>query len=145
MTIFETLPRTALASGTITIPQAESDRLATVLGSEPPASGRLHPLYGYIAAQRGIGVRIPELCALAEFDIDDGPMLGSLEVTIAGELEAGTEYAVDGEVLGIERKHGRTIGTFDVMTFRERLVAADGAVVATSRVSFVLPRKGPAK
>ncbi len=140
MSLFDDLPGTPLPPGSITIPAAESADLAQVLGSAAPDGGRLHPLYGYIAAQRGIGISIPDLCRLAEFDIDDGPMLGSLSIELRGDLHADTEYAVDGEVLSIVRKHGRT-GTFDLMTFQERLTSPGGEVVTVAEVSFVLPRR----
>ena len=44
-----------------------------------------------------------------------------------------------GEVLGLERKHGRS-GTFDVMRYRERLLSGD-ALIASATSTFILPRR----
>lgn len=103
--------------------------------------GSAHPLFGYIATQCGIGIGITELCAIADFDVADGPMLASVDLTMHRPLEVGEEYRVTGEITDIVRKQGRKAGTFDLMTFVERLEAPDGAVAAECRNVFVLPRR----
>lgn len=127
-----------LAPGSIVIPDSERAELAAVLGTSPPADG-LHPLHAYIAMQRGIGVSIEQLCALADFDIQDGPMMGSLSLEILGDLDAGYEYRVEGEIVDLEHREGRRF-PFDLLTFCERLIDAEGAVVARTTNTFVLPR-----
>ncbi|MDR5699757.1 hypothetical protein [Agromyces aerolatus] len=127
-----------LAPGSITVTAGEANALAQVLGSPAPEGDRLHPLFAFIAAQRGIGVSVAELCALADFDVADGPLLGSLEIEWERDLVAETEYAVDGSVTSIVRKTGRS-GSFDVFDFTERLNDRDG-VAATVGVTFILPR-----
>lgn len=127
-----------LAAGRITIPDSERSELAAVLGSDPPSRG-LHPLHAYIAMQRGIGVSIAELCALADFRMEDGPMMGSLSLEILGDLDSDCEYRVEGEVVDLVRKEGRRF-PFDLLTYRERLIDAGGAVVAQATNTFVLPR-----
>ena len=91
MNLFDTVPGRALTPGTISIPASEIAELAVVLGSEAPSDGSLHPLHAYIASQRGIGVTIPELCAIAEFDVNDGPMLGSLELDLVHPMKPDVE------------------------------------------------------
>jgi hypothetical protein len=134
----EHLPGTELPAGSFTITPEEQARLAEGLGRDAPDEA--HAVWAYIATQRGIGIGIADLCALADFDVEDGPMLGSVELTYEGPIEIGVEYRVTGEVVGIERKQGRKAGTFDVMTFRERLLAPGGAEVATATNTFILPR-----
>jgi acyl dehydratase len=135
----EHLPGTPLPAGTFTITEEEQARLVAALGS--PADVDAHPVWAYIATQRGIGISVADLCALADFDVNDGPMLGSVEMTYAQPLRVGVQYRVTGEVVGIVRKQGRKTGTFDVMTYRERLVGPDGEEVATSTNTFILPRR----
>jgi hypothetical protein len=135
----EHLPGTELPAGSFTITPEEQARLVEALGRE--GSGEPHPVWAYIATQRGIGISVADLCALAGFDVDDGPMLGSVELTYSAPIELGVEYTVTGEVVGIERKQGRKAGTFDVLTFRERLVAPGGVEVATATNTFILPRR----
>jgi hypothetical protein len=133
------LPGTPLPEGTFTITAEEDRQLGEALGS-PPSDGTPHPVWAYIATQRGIGISVADLCALAEFDVADGPMLGTVDMTYARPLELGVEYRVTGEVVGIERKHGRKAGTFDIMTYRERLIAPDGTEAASSTNTFILRR-----
>jgi hypothetical protein len=130
---------TALPAGSFTITASDQAQLAEALGTDtwPDA----HPIWAYIAPQRGIGIGVADLCALADFDVDDGPMLGSVELAFSAPLELDVAYTVTGEVVGIERKHGRKAGTFDVLTFRERLVAPDGSEVASTTNTFILPRR----
>jgi hypothetical protein len=132
-------PGTELPAGSFTITPGEQGRLIGALGGTTFEGA--HLVWAYIATQRGIGISVADLCALADFDVDDGPMLGSVEMTYSRPIELGVEYRVTGEVVGIERKHGRKAGTFDVMTFRERLLAPDGAEVASATNTFILPRR----
>jgi hypothetical protein len=131
---------TELPAGSFTITASDQEQLVATLGREA-TGGDPHPIWAYIATQRGIGIGVAELCALADFDVDDGPMLGSVELTYSGPLELGVEYTVTGEIVGLERKQGRKAGTFDVLTFRERLLAPGGAEVATTTNTFILPRR----
>jgi hypothetical protein len=128
-----------LPAGSFTITPEEQERLVAALGRG--VAGDPHPIWAYIATQRGIGIGVAELCALADFDVNDGPMLGSVELVYSAPLELGVEYTVTGEVVGLERKHGRKAGTFDVLTFRERLLAPGGAEVASATNTFILPRR----
>jgi len=138
---YENLPGTALPAGTITISSSESTELDRVLGSEDNDSGRLHPLYAFIGAQRGIGASIPDICSYADFAVEDGPMMGTLEIELEEPMTPDVKYHVEGEILDLVRKQGRTRGIFDLLTFRERILDETGNVVATVTNSFVLPRK----
>lgn len=130
---------TELTPGTIVIPPSEAELVTAVLGTPAPAD-QLHPVYAYIASQRGIGISVAELCAIAGFDIDDGPMLGSIDFEYPGVMRAGVEYRVEGTILDITRKQGRAVGVFDLLLFQWRIVE-DGAVVTSCTCTFVLPRK----
>jgi hypothetical protein len=136
----EHLPGTALPEGTFTISETENQHVLDVVGGVAAADGSAHPLWAYIAPQRGIGIGIKDLCALADFDVDDGPMLGSSELELHAPIKIGAEYRVTGEVLSIERKQGGS-GTFDVMAFREDLLDGE-QLVAVSTSTYILPRKG---
>lgn len=131
----------ALVPGSITITAEENAMLADVLGSAPTAPGTLHPMFAYIAPQRGIGTSVEGLCDIAEFDIADGPMMGSIQIEIPGDLKPDVEYRIEGEIVGIVRKHGSNFD-FDLMTFVERMIAPDDSIVSTTTNTFVLPRKG---
>jgi hypothetical protein len=137
----ESLPGTELPAGEFTITSEEDARVLEVVGGEPAGDGTAHPLWAYIATQRGIGISVADLCALADFDVNDGPMLGSSELEYHGPIRIGEPYRVTGRVLSIDRKQG-SIGKFDVMAFQEDLLASDGTLVAVSTSTYILPRKG---
>jgi hypothetical protein len=136
----EHLPGTELPAGAFTISAEDDARVREVVGGEPAGDGLAHPLWAYIAPQRGVGISVAGICALADFDVDDGPMLGSSELELHGEIRIGEPYTVTGRVLAIDRKRG-SIGTFDVMAFREDLLDAGGELVAVSTSTYILPRK----
>jgi hypothetical protein len=137
---FESLPGTPLREGHFTITDDDERRVVHVVGPDPSGSSDAHPLWAYIAPQRGIGTSVEEICKLADFDVNDGPMLGSSHLEYHGPLRPGVNYRVTGEVLGIERKHGGS-GTFDILEFREELHAPDGEVVCASTSTYILPRR----
>lgn len=134
------IPGTALTPGRIAISAAEATSFCELLGT-PAVGDALHPIYVYVATQRGLGMSVAEVCALADFDIADGPMLGNIDFQYSAPMLPDTEYRVEGTIIDIVRKEGRSAGVFDLLQFEERLVADDGTVVASSRSSFVLPRK----
>lgn len=134
------LPGTELPAGSFTISAKENADLAQVLEDPAPTGEDAHPLWAYIATQRGIDIGIAELCALADFDVDDGPMLGSTKLTYGKPLRVDVEYQVKGEIVDINRKEGRS-GTFDILAFRERLLDPDGEEAASATNTFILPRR----
>lgn len=130
---------TILPEGTFTVSAAEDRELREVIDAAASPGKEAHPLWAYIATQRGIGISVADLCALADFDITDGPMLGSTELEYGAPIMIGATYRVTGEVVGVERKHGRS-GTFDVMRYRECLLDGD-MLVAAATSTFILPRR----
>lgn len=137
---FRELPGTRLTPGIFAIARDEDQQVRRITQAAASSAETAHPLWAYIATQRGIGTSVAELCALGGFDVNDGPMLGSVELAYHAPLTFGETYSVEGEVLDIIRKEGRS-GVFDIMTYRERLIAADATVVATATNSFILPRR----
>lgn len=140
----DTLPGTRLPVGRFTITDEENDRLVRALGGSSLLEGEAHSVWAYIAAQRGIGISVQDLLALAGFDIADGPMLASCQLTFATPLRVDREYRVEGEIVALERKRGRRAGAFDLLTVEERLLEGR-QLVSTVRNVFVLPRKEHAR
>lgn len=138
---FEHLPGRPLRPGTIAIPAAERKLLADALRGPLPEGGELHPLHAFIAAQRGVGESIQDLCQMADFSVDDGPMMGSIDMDLRQPLLPDTEYRIEGEVVDIVRKSGRARGEFDLFTYRERVITPEGDVAAEITNTFVLFRR----
>ena len=120
----------------------ENAALCRSTGVEPAADGSAHPIYYYLATQVAMGKTVAGLCEVCEFDVDDGPMMGSSGVRFAKPLQVGQDYKVTGEILSLVRKKSRKLGVMDVLTYRLRLHPATGgdAVLETDNV-WVLPRK----
>jgi len=124
------------------ISAAENAALCRSTGIEPAADGSAHPIYYYIATQVAMGKTVAGVCETCEFDVADGPMMGSSGVSFRGPLMVGESYKVTGEILSLVRKQSRKLGVMDVLTYRLRLHPADGgdAILETDNV-WVLPRK----
>jgi hypothetical protein len=110
-------------------------------GVEPATDGSAHPIYYYIATQVAMGKTVAGVCATCDFDVEDGPMMGSSGVTFQRPLKIGTPYRVTGEILGLVRKRSRKLGVMDVLDYRLRLHDEAGIALETTNV-WVLPRKG---
>jgi hypothetical protein len=120
----------------------ENAALCRSTGTQPATDGSAHPIYYYIATQVAMGKTVAGVCETCEFDVDDGPMMGSSGVRFSGQLMVGQDYRVTGEILSLVRKKSRKLGVMDVLTYRLRLHPAAGgdAVLETDNV-WVLPRK----
>lgn len=129
-------------TGTYTIDPSENAALCRSTGIEPAADGSAHPIYYYLATQVAMGKTVAGVCETCEFDVDDGPMMGSSGVRFSGQLKVGETYRVTGEILSLIRKKSRKLGVMDVLTYRLRLhPAAGGDAVAETDNVWVLPRK----
>ena len=134
---------TSLDGTTIfTIDAQENTALCRSIGVEPASDGSAHPIYYYIATQVAMGKSVAGLCAACDFDVDEGPMMGSSGVRFSAPLTVGTDYRVTGEILSLVRKMSRKLGVMDVLTYRLRLHRLpDGECLAETDNVWVLPRK----
>lgn len=120
----------------------ENQRLCRSIGVEPASDGTAHPIWYYVATQVAMGKSVAGVCETCEFDVEEGPMMGSSGVNFSSSIMVGEEYKVSGEILGLVRKKSRKLGVMDVLTYRLRLHPAAGgdAILETDNV-WVLPRK----
>jgi acyl dehydratase len=88
-----------------------------------------------------MGQTVAGLCAVCDFDVEDGPMMGSSGVRFTTPLRTGGTYKVTGEILSVVRKRSRKLGVMDVLTYRLRLHEMDGAIALETDNVWVLPRK----
>jgi len=132
---------TVFPGGTITIEAWEHRLMCDTLLVEPPADGTAHPFYAYQATRAGMGLDLDEMFALCLADPDDGGMFGEHEAELDRPLRVGETYAVRGSITDVERKQGRTAGTFDMITFRLELLDDRGRRVATARNKWIFPRR----
>lgn len=120
----------------------DNERLCRSTGVAPAEDGTAHPIWYYVATQVAMGKSVAGLCESCEFDVEDGPMIGSSSVRFSAPIQVGVEYRVGGEILSLVRKRSRKLGVMDVLTYRLRLHAADsGAVILETDNVWMLPRK----
>ena len=68
------------------ITREQNAALCRSTGVQPAADGTAHPIYYYIATQVAMGKTVAGVCATCEFDVEDGPMMGSSGVVFAAPL-----------------------------------------------------------
>ena len=134
------LAGTELPGGSFVIAAEENSRLCSILQCEPAAGGLAHPLYAYIATQRAMGITVDALFAMFGLSMDAGPMLARTLLEYQRPLRVGVRYAVSGRVTNVDRKAGRRLGTFDLVTVALELLE-DGVTAGTATNTFVLPRR----
>ncbi len=120
----------------------DNARICRSTGVEPATDGSAHPIWYYVATQVAMGKTVAGVCETCEFDVDDGPMMGSSGVRFSDPIMVEVDYRVTGEILSLVRKRSRKLGVMDVLTYRLRLHPAAGgdAILETDNV-WVLPRK----
>jgi hypothetical protein len=126
---------------TYVITADQNATLCRSTGVEPAPDGGAHPIYYYIATQVAMGKTVAGVCETCDFDIADGPMMGSSGVVFSGTLKVDTPYTVRGEITGLVRKRSRKLGVMDVLDYRLRLIDPAGAQVLETANVWVLPRK----
>jgi len=129
-----------LAGGEWTPEGYEAWLAADAMGSPPPDDGTLHPMMVFHATVRAVDYTIGELFELFECPMEDGPMLGEMDLHHHRPLRVGTTYAVRPRIVSVDRKSGRS-GTFDLIATEFAVAEPDGTVAATLRNTYVCPRR----
>lgn len=129
--------------GEVTVPPHERVIGHRALGFAAADDAILHPAWVTLLGLRGMDLSFEELFALAEATAEAGIYFGEAGIELNQDLEAGKTYKVDGRITDIVRRRGRTIGTFDVLTFELYLRSSDGTCLATANNSFIFARKDP--
>ena len=106
-----------------------------------PRSPRPHPIWAFLAPQRGMGLSLAALFEALGCPLDAGPLLGTFGARCVGPLALDVEYEVSGGVTSVRRRTGRVLGTVDEVEVVLDLRRADGAPVLTATYGFVLPRR----
>jgi hypothetical protein len=126
------------------ITREENRALCETLGVAAAPDGSAHPIYFYIATQVGMGQTVAGLCAVCDFDVEQGPMMASSKVVFQRSLMTEQPYWVSGEILSLVRKPSRKLGVMDMLEYQLRLSLPDGTPVLTTNNVWVLPRRAGA-
>lgn len=101
------------------------------------------PIFAMVAALRGLGITLDEMCRLCEFELAAGPMLGECAMRFGSQLQQGLFYRTEVEIHGIDRKYSATSGVIDRLRFAVALFAADTDCAAEVELTWLLPRGNP--
>ncbi|GAA4906105.1 MaoC dehydratase-like protein [Actinomycetospora succinea] len=106
-----------------------------------PRAAHPHPIWAFLAPQRGMGCSLGELFESFGCALDEGPLLGRFGARFAGPLVLDVEHEVRGGITGVRRRRGRVLGVVDEVEMVLDLLR-DGAPVLTATYGFLLPRPG---
>ena len=112
---------------------------ADVMLAPPPTDGRLNPMHVFLASLQGVGYSIQDLFDMVECRLEDGPMIGAMDLRQDRTMRVDEELVVRSRILDIERKHGRS-GVFDRMTIEITVEDQAGAPVGRIENIFIYPR-----
>lgn len=130
-----------LGSGTFVLTSERNRRFAQSVGAAPDADPTITALWMLTSGMHELPTDLGTIFAQAGCDIEaDGPMLAGTEMTLHRRLRLDTPYRAEGEVLGLERKHGRRTGAFDLLRIRTALLDGEGELAAAT-TTYVLPRR----
>ncbi len=128
-----------LPVGSYTVSGYEAWLTADAMLAPPPADDRLHPMHVFLASLQGVGYSIQDLFDLVACRLEDGPMIGAMDLRQHRAMRVGEHLAVRSRILDIERKHGRS-GVFDRMTIEITVEDAEGETVGRIQNVFIYPR-----
>ena len=106
-----------------------------------PRSPHPHPIWAFLAPQRGMGLSLAALFETLGCPLDAGPLLGTFGARCVGPLALDVEHAVRGGVTRVRRRTGRVLGVVDEVEVVLDLTRTDGAPVLTATYGFLLPRR----
>ncbi|MEJ2865294.1 MaoC family dehydratase [Actinomycetospora flava] len=106
-----------------------------------PRSEDPHPIWAFLAPQRGMGYSLGALFESFGCPLDAGPLLGRFGARLAGPLALDVEHEVRGGVTTVRRRRGRVLGVVDEVEMVLDLLR-DGGPVLTATYGFLLPRPG---
>jgi hypothetical protein len=130
---------TELPPGTLRVEPYEDWLARDALGADPAEGDMLHPSWILNGALRGAGYDLAGLIELFGASWGDGVLFGEARVEQVEPLRSSVDYTVAGTVLDVDRRNGRRIRCFDVVTYEMR-IERDGRVCARVRNRFVVPR-----
>jgi hypothetical protein len=117
--------------------------LSTVAGLVDGTYSVPSPIFALVAALRGLGITLDEMCRLCGSSLAAGPMLGECTLRLDSDLKVGIAYRTEVTLHGIDRKFSAVRGVIDRFRFSVVLFLPGSGRVAEVDLTWLLPR-GPA-
>ena len=126
--------------GSLVVEPYEDWLARDAIGADQTDGDLLHPSWILIGALRGAGFDLGEIIALCGATWDDGILFGEARVEQIEPLRRSPEYAIAGSFLDVERRTGRRVPEFDLVTYEMR-IEHEKRVVGRCVNRFVIPRR----
>jgi hypothetical protein len=101
-----------------------------------------HPVFACVAALRGLGISIDQLCRLCDFELARGPMLGECQLELRRPLQAEIDYTTSVIIDDLVRSTSRVLGVFDRLQFTVALQDSGPGDAALVKLTWLFPRGG---
>ncbi len=99
-----------------------------------------HPVFACVAALRGLGISIDELCRLCDYELARGPMLGECQLELRRPLQADCDYTTSVVIEDLVRSRSRALGVMDRLHFTVVLRDSGPGDAALVRLTWLFPR-----
>jgi hypothetical protein len=123
---------TRLPGGEITIEPYESLIADTAFRADAADAEAAHPAWFVVAALRGMGISVDELCALAHQGPGDVLLFGRCDVAQDEPIRPGVTYATTAEVTAVDSRVTKDGSRLDSISIDVVLSHASDALNATS-------------
>lgn len=132
-------PDFAIPPGRYRLTEVLDDRLRSLTGA--PARGAAqtaHPVFAFVMALGGMGIRIADLARALGLDFGAGPVLAACTLDFRAPLLVGRDYDVSARVEGLSRKPSRRFGAADHLHLAI-VLAHDSQPRAEARLHIIFP------
>ncbi len=99
-----------------------------------------HPVFACVAALRGLGISIDELCRLCDYELARGPMLGECLLELRRPLQADCDYTTSVVIDDLVRSTSRVLGVLDRLQFTVALRDSGPGDAALVKLTWLFPR-----
>lgn len=126
-----------IPEGRFILTPAMDDRVRQMAGADPREGDFAHPVFAFVGALGGLGLRIADLSRALGLDFDAGPVLARSRLDYDDRLRVGESYRVTAEVEAITRKPSRVFGKADHLHLA--ITLTQEAPVTRARLHMVFP------
>ncbi len=99
-----------------------------------------HPVFACVAALRGLGISIDELCRLCDYELARAPMLGECQLELRRPLQAEIDYTTSVVIEDLVRSTSRAVGMLDRLRFTVALRDSEPGDAALVKLTWLFPR-----
>lgn len=128
----------AIPAGRFDLTPQMDDEVRRMAGAPARTDDRAHPIFAFVGALGGLGLKIADLSGALGLDFGSGPVLARCRLDFAAPLTVGQSYDVAAEVEALERKPSRTFGHADHLHLSIRL-SSDNQPRSHARLHIIYP------